>query len=343
MQVLTPSLISGKRVLLRYDIDVPLKEVSDSSTKMVVADDFRLLAGIETLDFCLQHAKEVILMGHLSRPDENHNGRIDPSEHDRYSVAPIVDWFEQKFRNVKLPEGKFHIMENLRFEEGEDECSLDFARELATYGDVFINEAFAAHHKAASTTLLPKLLPHAAGFNFAEEVEELSLLRNKPRRPYIAVIGGAKVEDKLPAVLSLAGVADAVLVGGKVASEIKEMELSGQLRFLPVNIHLAKMNVSGTDITMETLEEWSKYLTSANTILWNGPMGKFEEKENAATHRLASLLSNMHAEKILGGGDTVSAVQSYGMLKKFNFVSTGGGAMLKFLIEGTLPTIEALK
>ncbi len=335
MRVLTAELIQGKKVLLRYDIDVPIKDGK-------VAEDFRLLAGLETLDFCLQYASEVIVLGHVARPDLNNNGLIDPNEEAAFSVKPIVDWFEQEFKNVNLPEGKLHVMENLRFESGEDDCDLNFAKELASYGDVFINEAFAAHHKSASTTVLPTLLPHAAGFNFAEEVEELSTIRNNPLRPSVAIIGGAKVDDKLPAVLGLAKIADQVLVGGKIAAEIKEMELAGHLPNLPMNVHLAKLNPEGTDIATDTLDQWSPYLTSASTILWNGPMGKFEDERNVMTHHLASLLSNMHAEKILGGGDTISAIDSWGMLKKFNFVSTGGGAMLKFLIDGTLPTIEVL-
>lgn len=327
MQLLTPELITGKKVLIRYDLDVPI-----SNGK--VEDDFRLLAGLETVDFCLSHADSVILMGHVGRPEGK--------EEAKYSVKPIVDWFEEEFAHIDLPAGKLHILENLRFEVGEEDCSLDFARELASYGDVFINEAFASHHPSASTTVLPTLLPHAAGFNFAEEVKELSAVMQNPKKPFVAIIGGVKVEDKLPAILSLSEVADAVLVGGRLAFEVRSKELTGQIDVLPTNVHLAKLNNEGTDIAPETLTAWDQYLTGAQTILWNGPMGKFEEEQNGETKRLAEKISSLAVETIVGGGDTVAAINKWGLLEKFSFVSTGGGAMLKFLSLGTLPTIDAL-
>lgn len=327
LKVITPNFVSNKKVLLRYDIDVPIKEGK-------VVEDFRLEAGLETLDMCLKYASSVILMGHIGRPE---------GEDSKYSVAPIVDWFEERFSGINLPAGKFHILENLRFEKGEDECNLDFAKELATYGDVFINEAFAAHHKSASTTVLPALLPSVAGLNFAEEVEELSHLRKNPIKPYVAIIGGVKIEDKLPAVLSLSKVADTVLVGGRLAFEIHSKATLGQIDPLPENVHLAKLSMDGTDIAPDTLDNWKADLQKAKTILWNGPMGQYEDPKNGQTKVLAEYLATLSAEKILGGGDTVSAVDQFRLLKRFSFVSTGGGAMLKFLIDGTLPTIDVLQ
>lgn len=330
MKVLTPNLIHDKRVLLRYDFDVPIKNGK-------VVDDFRLTAGLETLNFCLMEAESVVLMGHVGRPSEG-------QDRSSFSVKPIVEWFEDQFGHINLPKGKLHILENLRFEKGEDDCNLGFARELAAMGDVFINEAFASHHPAASTTVLPKIMSdHAAGFNFAEEVDELSKVMNSPQKPFVAIIGGIKVEDKLPAILSLAEVTDTVLVGGRLSFEVRSKELTGQIDVLPPNVHLAKLNPDGTDIAEDTLVHWEQYLKGAQTILWNGPMGKFEDQVNTQTKRLAEIISSLSVETIVGGGDTVAAINEWGLLEKFSFVSTGGGAMLKFLTLGTLPTIEALE
>ena len=156
--------VDGKRVLIRYDIDVPIKDGK-------VMDDFRLKAGLTTVRFCLQFATEVVLTGHIGRPKLDDNGA--PSDEDvlNLSVSPVYDWFYQNGFEKDLDSKKLKILENLRFEKGEDEASLDYAKELASLGDFYINEAFASYHPAASTTVLPTLLPHAAGLNFAKEVE----------------------------------------------------------------------------------------------------------------------------------------------------------------------------
>ncbi|KKQ77908.1 MAG: Phosphoglycerate kinase [Candidatus Daviesbacteria bacterium GW2011_GWF2_38_6] len=196
MQVITKDLINGRRVLLRYDIDVVLHPL----------EDFKLKAGLETLKLCLENASKVILMGHLGRPEGK------PVESLR--VAPIVEWFKsQGFE----PE----ILENLRFDPREESGDLDYARELAQMGDFYINEAFSSYRPAVSTTVLPTLLPHAAGLHFAQEVEILTRVRNNPKKPFVAIMGGAKVTDKLPVIEVLAKKADAVLVGGKLVSEIR--------------------------------------------------------------------------------------------------------------------------
>lgn len=321
MQVVRPEFVKDKRVLLRMDLDVPL---SQTGGKLRVAEDFRLLAGLDTLELCLEYARSVIIMGHLGRPA----GRQTPE----LSVAPIVDWLEALSDTI-LPPNKLHILENLRFEEGEEACGLNLARELASLGDVYINEAFAAHHPAASTTILPGLLPHAAGLRFAREVEELTQVREHPDKPLVVIIGGVKLEDKLPAVEAMARVADKVLVGGKIG----EM-LSG----LPPNVIAGKLNREGTDIAEETARQWSEILAGAKTILWNGPLGQVEDEKNDQTRQLAQAVINSGSRSIVGGGDTVAALNKWKLLDRFSFVSTGGGAMLKFLATGSLPTIKAL-
>lgn len=324
MQVITPELIKGKKVLLRLDFDVPLIQGT-------VVDDSRLLAGLPTLDLCLQYASSVILMGHLGRP----GGHEDPS----LSVKPVVDWFEERFSHINLEEGKLHILENLRFEEGEDIDSpqdkvWQFARELASLGEVYINDSFAAHHKAASTTLLPTLLPHAAGLRFAKEVEVLLSLRNTPKKPLVSIIGGAKVDDKYEAITALSKISEAVLVGGLLPKEIKEKGL-----YVASNVLLGKLNDQGTEISKETIEAFSGVIKHAKQIIWAGPMGKTHD----GTLSIAEAVITSGAESILGGGDTAGVLKERGLLDKFSFVSTGGGAMLKLLVDGTLPTIEALR
>jgi phosphoglycerate kinase len=324
MQVVAPELIENKKVLLRLDIDVPLE-------KGVIQDDTRLLAAMDTLGLCLGFASSVTICGHLGRP----GGKEDPN----LTVKPIVDWLEEGYGHIQLPEGKLHILENLRFEPGEDASDPTFAKELASHGDFYVYEAFASHRPAASTTIVPTLLPHAAGLRFAREVEELTQVRNNPIRPMVAILGGAKVEDKLPVIKVMAEKADVVLVGGKLAAEIKEKGIEG----LGANVMVGKLTEDGFDISDETASAWANLLKTAKEVVWNGPLGKFEDDKYSNTKKVAQAIVDSGAKSIIGGGDSISAATKYGLIDKFTFVSTGGGAMLKLLADGTLPTIEAPK
>ena len=328
MQVVAPELIQGKKVLLRLDLDVPLRE---ENGLMVIEDDSRLLAGMDTLGLCLEFASSVTICGHLGRP----GGKEDP----KLSVKPIVDWIEEGYGHIQLAPGKLHILENLRFEPGEDASDPEFAKELASHGDFYVYEAFASHRPSASTTIVPTLLPHAAGLRFAQEVDELTQVRENPIRPLVAILGGAKVDDKLPVIKAMAAIADVVLVGGKLAAEIKEQGIEG----LGANVMVGKLTEDGFDISDETVGAWSNLLKTAKEVVWNGPLGKFEDPKYNQTEKIAKAVIESGAKSIIGGGDTISAVTQYGLADRFTFVSTGGGAMLKLLADGTLPTIEALK
>lgn len=335
MQVVNSSLIAGKKVLLRYDIDVVLEEVKDQSSnvKTKVVEDFKLEAGIPTLNLCLQNASQVILMGHIGRPE----GKVD----DSLKVAPIVDWFINKGYEADLDSQKLVILENLRFDSREEAVDLEYAKELASKGDYYVNEAFSSHRPAVSTTILPTLLPHAAGLRFAEEVNKLTEVLENPKKPFVAIMGGAKVKDKLPVIQVLAKKADAVLVGGKLVFEIREQNIS-----LPSNVMVGKLSEDGLDIAPETTSAWSSLISKAAMIVWNGPLGKFEDPKNKQTVEVAKLILDSKAEVIIGGGDSVAALNQAGLLKQARqkaFVSVGGGAMLKFLSDGTLPTIKALE
>lgn len=328
MKVVSADAVANKKVLLRMDIDVPIKDGK-------VIDPFRIDSGLPTLKLCLENASEVIILGHIGRPEGK--------EIKALSVEPIWDYLEINGFGSFLHLGKLKLLENLRFEVGEEQKSLDYAQNLAALGEVFINEAFASSHEAASTTILPKLLPSYFGLRFAKEVEVLTKVRSNPNPPLVVIIGGAKIEDKLGVVESLAKVADFVLLGGKLPAEIKEKGL-----ILPSNVKVAQMKENGEDISDETLNEWINTLNAAKTIVWNGPVGKFEDLNNNQTKVLAEniLKTESGTEVIIGGGDTIGALTRYELIEDFKdsrfFISTGGGAMLKFLEKGTLPTIDAI-
>src|SRR3989344_1250133 len=360
MTTATAQLIKGKKVLLRFDMDVPLKKSSvvslpdsaslrqagyqssesliadseaslkaDDSLKWEVADSLRLKAGMATLKLCLENAEHTTIFGHIGRPE----GKVDPS----LSVKPVAEWIKAYAKSHQFPKAPLDILENLRFEEGEDGSYAEFAMELAHMGDFFINEAFAAHHEAASTTLLPTMLSHAACLNFSKEVKMITGVREHPKKPVIAIIGGTKTEDKYPAIIELAKFCEAVLVGGKLPEEIKDQHLA-----VPPNVMLGKMSKSGLDLAPETIEAFAGVLANVKQIIWAGPVGKYEDPEGSRGNlELAKAAIKSGAETIIGGGDTTAALDFY--LDKFSHVSTGGGAMLELLVKGTLPTIQALR
>lgn len=329
MVTVNEDLIKGKKVILRLDLDIPLKEG-------VVIDDFRLKAALPAVELVLKNAERVLLIGHLGRPQG-----VDLA----FSLKPVADWFLKNLPQPptfitdlnSLDQVNFALLENLRFDPGEEKSDLEFAKKLASGFDFFINEAFAAHHKAASTTVLPTLLPHAAGLRFAKEVKTLLNVRNNPQRPSVAIIGGAKVEDKYPAVIALSKLYDAVLVGGLLAQKIKEQNLP-----VKSNVMVGKLNDSGIDLAEETIEAFSGVLKNAKQAVWGGPLGKYEDPAgNRADLKLAQVIVESGAKSIIGGGDTQAALKDF--LDKFSFISVGGGAMLEFLSKGTLPTIQALQ
>lgn len=321
LQVVTPQLITGHNILLRLDLDVPIENGQ-------VMDDYRLRAAMPTIQMCLSNAKTTTIIGHVGRP----NGKVVNS----LSVEPIFDYFEEVFGPAVFAAQTLRILENLRFEPGEDQMDLNFARDLASYGDFYINEAFAAHHPAASTTVLPKLLPHALGLRFTRELQVLSEIRNSSKRPQVALVGGAKIEDKYQAVQAFAKFCDFVLVGGLLPSQIKSKNLP-----IAQNVILAELSPSGVDISSETINYFTRTIQTAKRIIWAGPMGKYQDSQgNQGDISLARTINSLGIESIIGGGDTEAALAQF--RDQFSFVSVGGGAMLEFLASGTLPTLEAM-
>jgi len=310
--------VRGKRVLVRADLDVSEGE------------DYRLEALAPTLKLLSEKEAKIVLLGHRGRP----GGKIV----EQLKMKPV----EERLRKI-LGEVEFEILENLRFEAGEEANDIEFAKRLALNGDFYINEAFAASHREhASIVALAKILPHAAGLRFVREVENLSKVFENPKRPVVVIIGGAK-EDKLAYIEPFKSFADKIHVVGALP---KFMEASNDAKVIVANLLPDK-----EDITIHSIEQIETDVVSAGTIILAGPIGKFEEEgHRLGTKRVLEAISKSDAFKIAGGGDTEAAIAVLGErvlseiegVEGFSWISVGGGAMLEFLAKRTLPGIEAL-
>jgi phosphoglycerate kinase len=334
--------IKGKTIFLRADLDVPI-----SNGK--IADDSRLNAFLPTLEYLLEKGAKVIIAGHLGRPE---------GKDEKFSLKPVAHWICKKqnwtpkdgnigsFEGATLSEN-VSILENLRFYKEEEENNPEFSQKLADLAQIYVNDAFASSHRAhASIVGITKFLPSFAGLRLIKEVEELSSVLNNPKRPLTIIIGGAKIETKLPLVEKMHHFADYVLVGGEIAENDKVLlkvaheKIQGQKAALIV----ADLIENTKDITQKSAENFVQIAEQSNTIIWNGPMGLVEEEEYAVgTKILAEEISKLTAYKIVGGGDTLSYLKKINLLSKFNFASTGGGAMLEFLSGEKLPGLVALE
>lgn len=322
--------VKDKRVLLRLDLDVNIKDE-------VVEDDYRLQSSIPTFKYLIEHgAKRIVVLGHRGRPE----GKTV----DSLSLNPVEEYLKDLLKK-ELGEGKVEgvdifLMENLRFNPREEDNDLEFVKELAREGDVYVNDAFAASHRAhASIVGLPKLLPHAAGLRFVKEVEELCKVLENPKEPVVFIIGGGKM-DKAIFVNRLLDNAEWVLVGGVLSKRLVSYcrEKDGRMCIVA-----ARLTPGGEDITLDSAKNFVEIIKQAGTIVWNGPLGDIDHGYWEGTEMVANEIANSRAFKIVGGGDTIRALQTLSLLEKMNYVSTGGGAMLEFLAYGTLPGIKALR
>lgn len=315
--------LKGKRIFLRADIDVPL--IVDKSGQTKVGDSSRLEAALPTIKYLLDNNCQISVAGHLGRP----GGKVVPE----LSTKPVIDWF----LNNQLPQNeKFKVLENLRFNPGEEANDGNYSKELAALADIYINESFANCERAhASMVGVPKLLPHFAGYRLQKEIDVLGTILEIPRRPLIVVIGGAKLETKLPVISKMAEWADRVIIGGELLNEVKNR--------VPKVLYL-NLSTQGRDTTVESIDQISVILSYAATIVWNGPVGYIEDPTyQVGTRRLAELIaSNVKAFKVVGGGDTIGFLNKLGLTDRFDWVSIGGGSMLKFLGGEELPGIKAL-
>jgi phosphoglycerate kinase len=333
--------VAGKRVLVRADLNVPLEDGR-------VADDTRIRAALATLELLLERgAAEVAVCSHLGRPKG-----LDPA----FSMAPV----EARLREL-LADERLVVLENTRFDPGETKNDPNFAKQLADERDLFVMDAFGSAHRAhASTVGVAELLPAYAGLLLERELEMLGRLLGEVERPFVLISGGAKVEDKLGVLRNLGGRADEVLVGGKMAEEIRE---SNPLEFevvLPVDVVAAAAFDAdaeakvvpydelpdgwlGLDIGPETRRLFAERLAHAKTVFWNGPMGVFEWPRFAeGTKAVAEAVADVDGFTVVGGADSVRALTELGLENRVSWVSTGGGAALELLEGKELPGVAAI-
>jgi len=335
--------VAGKTVLVRADLNVPLEEGR-------VADDARIRASLPTLELLLERgARQVRVCSHLGRPQTE-------EDRARYAIAPV------RVRLAELlPDERVTVLENTRFHPGETKNDEGFARELAAGCDVYVDDAFGSVHRAhSSTEAVAHLLPAYAGLLLLSELEHLGRLLGEVERPFVLVTGGAKVEDKLGVLRHLGGRADAVLVGGKMAEELRDENPLDFPVELPVDVvaaaafeESAESRVApyddlpdgwlGLDIGPETRERFGERVRGAGTLFWNGPMGVFEwERFAEGTHAVAQAAADAQGYTVVGGGDSVRAVQEAGLADRISWVSTGGGASLELLEGKELPGVAAI-
>ncbi len=333
--------VEGKRVLVRADLNVPLEEGR-------VADDTRIRGALTTLQWLLeQGAAEVRVCSHLGRPKGP-----DP----RYAMRPV----EERLREL-LPDGRIHVLENTRFDPRETQNDEGYARDLARGCDLYVDDAFGSVHRAhASVEAVAHVLPAYAGLLLERELDELGKLLGDVEHPFVLVSGGAKVEDKLGVLQQLGGKADTVLVGGKMA---EEMRAENPLDFpvvLPTDVVAAaafdadaEARVApydalpdgwlGLDIGPETRAAFAEHVSRARTIFWNGPMGVFEWPRFAeGTKAVAEAVASARAFSVVGGADSARALTELGLEHSVSWLSTGGGAALELLEGKDLPGVAAI-
>lgn len=315
--------VSGKKVLLRLDLDTEYDP-----------NDLRIKSSEETLDYLKEKGAQIIILAHKGRPShEASDGK--PSFDEKLSLLPFQPIFDKWGAEVK---------ENLRFEKGEEGNDLDFAKKLASMGDVYINEAFASSHREhASIVGLPKLLSSAVGFRFQKEVENLSKVFENPKRPLLFVIGGSK-KDKPDYIKNLENISDKILVGGRLPEYYGDLALESVRNTSEQDkLIIANLVQDKEDITLNSIEVFEKEIAKAKTIVLAGPMGRYEEEgHRQGTERIFKAVASSDAFKIVGGGDSLLILPIFSLEDKFDWISVGGGAMLEFLSKKTLPGIEAL-
>jgi phosphoglycerate kinase len=333
--------VDGKVVLVRSDLNVPLEDGR-------IADDTRIRSSLPTIELVLERgAREVRVCSHLGRPK-------GPDE--KFAIAPV----RERLREL-VGDERVTVLENTRFNPGETKNDESFARELAEGCDLFVNDAFGSAHRAhASTVGVAQLLPAYAGLLLLAELENLGKLLGDVERPFVIVSGGAKVEDKIGVLENLGSRADEVLIGGKMAEDVRTENPFSFEAVLPKDVVAASSFDAdaetqltpfdalpdgwlGLDVGPETREDFARRIAGARTVFWNGPMGVFEwPKFAAGTFAVARALAESDGFTVVGGGDSVRAVHDAGVADRISWISTGGGASLELLEGKELPGVGAI-
>lgn len=362
---LTKRDLKGIRVLLRVDFNVPILGGR-------VQNDFRIERSLETIQYLTERGARVVIISHMG--DAKASLKPVAERLSKYIQAGFYPGLDAKDLIRGMLEGGILVLENLRREEGEKKNDKKFAQKLADLADIYVNDAFSAcHREHASMVGVAKLLPSYAGFLIEDEIKHLSKVF-KPTHPFFFVLGGAKFSTKMPLVKKFLPVADRVLIGGALANDIykaeglevgrslvdkdnksakpfvKEDKIMTPREVVVTGFSIATKDVAEVEkreMIVDASPEWvasvAPFVKRAKFILWNGPIGNFENGYSSGTKTLAKLIADSKAFSIVGGGDTISAIEELNLMDKFSFVSTGGGAMLDFLANGTLPGIEVLK
>lgn len=385
MKTLKDFNVGGKRVIVRCDFNVPLSEAGE------VEDDYRIREALPTINYLAQNGAKVILMSHLDPESEGVTNislapvakRLSDILQKEIKLAPDCVGNEAKEIVNQMKDSDILLLENLKRHEGEIKNDAEFAKELASLADIYVNDAFGtSHRKYASVQGITQFITSCAGMLLEKEITALSRVMDNPSKPFVAIIGGAKISSKANMIRSFMESGADVIVGGKIANtilslkdilagrEVKENErkaaeninLDSPDLYIPIDLIASedlkgetgtritepndvKENELALDIGPKSVEMFSKIIKSAKTIIWAGPMGLFEEEKFAnGTREIAkAIANNSGAYKIAGGGDTISAISKFNLSENFNHISTGGSAMLSFLGGDKLPAIEALE
>ncbi|MFA7209160.1 MAG: phosphoglycerate kinase [Parcubacteria group bacterium] len=334
--------LAGKKVLLRVDFNVAVDQGK-------VKESFKIAAAKETLDYLLNKNCKVAMISHLGRPDGKIDldfslGRIvsDAQEILATHLEFVPDCAGEKVRDaLENMQGGALLLENVRFYPGDESNDAGFAEMLAENFDVFVQDAFSVCHRdQASVTGVAKILPSCAGFRLLEEIHEMTIIKDHPVSPAVAIIGGAKIETKIPVIKFFEEKYDHILVGGKIANEALDQKIGFSDKVvLPIDFVDDRL-----DIGPKTLEKFKEIIAGAKTIAWNGPTGKFEDEKYAkSSNEILDAVIASGAFVLVGGGETLEILEKNHAMDEISFVSTGGGAMLDYVAGNRMPGIESLK
>jgi len=345
--------LKNKKVLLRVDLDVPVSEDK-------ISEPFRVRKQKSMVNFLLNKGAKVVMMAHISVVD---SFKLILSQLEEIFNYRLILLNDLETVNWKLETGNLFLLDNIRKWPAEKENSREFAEQIAKGFDFYINNDFAvSHRKHASVSAVTQFLPSYAGFLLEEEILQLEKVINSSKDGKTIIIGGAKAENKISVIKNLLDKCDKILIGGVIANDILKfrgkdigdsvvdlntedllagLELNSQKLIIPVDSNIFENRI--LDIGPGAIREFSEIIQKSKIIIWNGPVGLFEdERFSAGTYDIARAIANSRAFRVLGGGDTIAAVNKLGLLDKFDFVSTGGGAMLAFLAGDKLPGLAAL-